>query len=100
MMQQLVGSKLINVDNSVREGRALLNATQKFLGFTIAFSDAVAYVLSGNYGSVSQLGAKNSILIILQLFFASVIVLCLDELLQKGYGLGSSISLFITTNMW
>jgi preprotein translocase subunit SecY len=34
-----------------------------------------------------------------QLFFAGMIVLLLDELLQKGYGLGSGISLFIATNI-
>merc|ERR1712190_571145 len=38
-------------------------------------------------------------LLILQLFFAGVIVLTLDERLQKGYGLGSGISLFIATNI-
>ena len=35
----------------------------------------------------------------LQLFFAGIIVICLDEMLQKGYGLGSGISLFIATNI-
>ncbi len=34
-----------------------------------------------------------------QLFIAGLIVLLLDELLQKGYGLGSGISLFIATNV-
>ena len=34
-----------------------------------------------------------------QLFFAGIIVICLDELLQNGYGLGSGISLFIATNI-
>lgn len=34
-----------------------------------------------------------------QLFVAGMIVLLLDELLQKGYGLGSGISLFIATNI-
>jgi len=38
-------------------------------------------------------------LIILQLFIAGVICILLDELLQKGYGLGSRISLFIATNI-
>jgi preprotein translocase subunit SecY len=33
------------------------------------------------------------------LFVAGLIVLLLDELLQKGYGLGSGISLFIATNI-
>jgi len=30
---------------------------------------------------------------------AGLLVLCLDEMLQKGYGLGSGISLFIATNI-
>ena len=34
-----------------------------------------------------------------QLFCAGIIVICLDEMLQKGYGLGSGISLFIATNI-
>lgn len=76
------------------------NGAQKLLGILIAIGEAVAYVLSGMYGNVSQLGAGNAILIILQLFFAGIIVICLDELLQKGYGLGSGISLFIATNIW
>jgi protein transport protein SEC61 subunit alpha len=28
-----------------------------------------------------------------------IIVICLDELLEKGYGIGSGISLFIATNV-
>ncbi len=59
----------------------------------------MAYVLSGMYGDVKELGAGNAILIIIQLFFAGIIVIVLDELLQKGYGLGSGISLFIATNI-
>merc|ERR1719267_457996 len=46
-----------------------------------------------------ELGAGNAIIIILQLLFAGIVVLLLDELLQKGYGLGSGISLFIATNI-
>lgn len=37
--------------------------------------------------------------LLVQLFVAGLIVLLLDELLQKGYGLGSGISLFIATNI-
>jgi protein transport protein SEC61 subunit alpha len=51
------------------------------------------------YGDVSKLGITNSILIVAQLSIAGIIVLLLDELLQKGYGLGSGISLFIATNI-
>ena len=51
------------------------------------------------YGDLGTLGAGNALLIIVQLIFAGLIVIILDELLQKGYGLGSGISLFIATNI-
>lgn len=38
-------------------------------------------------------------MLIVQLVLAGLIVILLDELLQKGYGLGSGISLFIATNV-
>ncbi|KAL0000344.1 hypothetical protein SO802_014125 [Lithocarpus litseifolius] len=91
VMQLLAGSKFIEVDNSVCEDRALLNGAQKLLGILIAVGEAVACVLSGMCGSVGQLGVGNAILIIIQLCFAGIIVICLDELLQKGCGLGSGI---------
>merc|ERR1712159_879110 len=65
----------------------------------ITLGEAVAYVVSGMYGPVSEIGAGNAILIITQLFCAGIIVIILDELLQKGYGLGSGISLFIAPNI-
>merc|ERR1719223_1922212 len=98
-MQLLSGSKIIEIDSGAKEDRALLNGAQKLLGVVITIGEAVAYVVSGMYGDVKDLGAGNAILIIIQLFFAGVIVIILDELLQKGYGLGSGISLFIATNI-
>merc|ERR1719456_686803 len=61
--------------------------------------EAVAYVMSGMYGPPSELGLGVCILLIIQLVIAGLIVILLDELLQKGYGLGSGISLFIATNV-
>jgi protein transport protein SEC61 subunit alpha len=68
-------------------------------GFLITIGEAVAYVISGMYGDLSQLGALNAYLIIIQLVIAGVIVLLLDEVMQKGYGIGSGISLFIAVNI-
>jgi len=99
VMQLLSGSKLIEVDNSVKEDKELYEAAQKLLGFLITIGQAVAYVVSGMYGSVGDLGATNAILIVVQLFLASVLVNALDELLSRGYGFGSGISLFIATNI-
>merc|ERR1719359_176336 len=99
VMQLLAGSRIIDVDQSLKEDRALFTGAQKLFGMLITMGEAVAYVMSGQYGDVRELGAGNAILIIMQLFFAGIIVLILDELLQKGYGLGSGISLFIATNI-
>merc|ERR1719379_136486 len=99
VMQLLAGSRIIDVDQSLKEDRALFNGAQKLFGMLITLGEAVAYVLSGMYGDLRELGASSSLLIISQLFFAGVMVLLLDELMQKGYVLGSGISLFIATNI-
>jgi protein transport protein SEC61 subunit alpha len=99
VMQLLAGSRIIEVDQSLKEDRALFSGAQKLFGILITVGEAVAYVVSGFYGDLGTLGATNAILIIMQLFFAGVIVIILDELLQKGYGMGSGISLFIATNI-
>lgn len=65
----------------------------------ISLGQATVYVLTGLYGTPSSLGAGVCLLLILQLVAASLIVMLLDELLTKGYGLGSGISLFIATNI-
>jgi len=99
VMQLLAGSKILDVDQSLKEDRMLFSGAQKLFGMLITLGEASAYVLNGMYGDIKDLGAGNAILIIMQLFFAGVMVLMLDELLQKGYGLGSGISLFIATNI-
>jgi len=99
VMQLLAGSKVINVNQGVQEDRALFGGASKLFGVIITIGEAVAYVLSGMYGDVKELGALSALLIIIQLFCAGVVVIMLDELLQKGYGLGSGISLFIATNI-
>merc|ERR1712113_697858 len=99
VMQLLAGSRIIDVDQSLKEDRALFQGAQKLFGMLITMGEAVAYVMSGMYGDLRELGGSNAILIILQLFFAGIIVILLDELMQKGYGMGSGISLFIATNI-
>lgn len=97
-MQMLAGSRIIEVNQNSKDDRALFSGSQKLVGIAITLIQAVVYVMSGMYGSMSTLGPGNVFLIILQLFLAGFCVIILDELLQKGYGLGSGISLFIATN--
>ena len=65
----------------------------------LAFGEAFAYVWSGAYGNLDQIGAGNAILIVIQLTASGFIVILLDDMLQKGYGLGSGVSLFIAVNI-
>lgn len=98
IMQLLAGAKIIEVGESVKD-RALFNGAQKLFGMIITVGQSVVYVMTGMYGDPSELGSGICLIIIIQLFCAGLIVLLLDELLQKGYGLGSGISLFIATNI-
>jgi protein transport protein SEC61 subunit alpha len=99
IMQLLAGSKIIEVNKKDKEDKELFEAATKLFGFVITIGEAVAYVVSGMYGELSNLGAFNAYLIIVQLCVAGVIVLLLDEILSKGYGMGSGISLFIAVNI-
>lgn len=65
----------------------------------MTFGQALVSILSGMYGDPKAIGAGICLLLVLQLTVAGMIVILLDELLQKGYGLGSGISLFIATNI-
>jgi len=98
-MQFLAGTKLIEVDQSVKEDRILFQGAQKMVGLLITLVEATAYVVSGMYGDLSDVGVGNAILLVMQLFCAGIVVLLLDELLQKGYGLGQGMNLFIATNI-
>merc|ERR1712178_327717 len=89
IMQLLAGAKIIEVGDTPKD-RALFNGAQKLFGMVITVGQAIVYVMTGMYGDPSDIGGGVCLLII---------VLLLDELLQKGYGLGSGISLFIATNI-
>ena len=99
IMQVLAGTKIIEVDQSLKADRELYEGATKVFGILISFGEAIAYVFSGQYGDINNIGVINCMLLIFQLVFAGLMVMVLDELLSKGYGLGSGISLFIATNI-
>ncbi|KAJ3180234.1 translocon subunit [Geranomyces variabilis] len=99
IMQLLAGANIIEVDYSLKEDRALFSGAQKLFAMVIAIGQATVSVWSGVYGDPKDIGPGISLLLILQLCIAALITMLLDELLQKGYGLGSGISLFIATNI-
>jgi len=99
IMQMLAGAKLVIVDHTKPEEKELYQAAEKCVGLIITLGQACLYTLFGMYGPMSELGMGNAFLIIFQLFVSGVIVLMLDDLLQKGYGFGPAISLFIACNI-
>mmetsp|Transcript_1528 Transcript_1528/g.1522 ORF Transcript_1528/g.1522 Transcript_1528/m.1522 type:complete len:480 (-) Transcript_1528:40-1479(-) len=99
VFQLLQGTKLISVDMSNKNDRDQFQTAQKLFAILLAIGQATVYVLTGMYGPPSSLGTGVCLLLVLQLVFAGIVVILLDELLQKGYGLGSGISLFTATNV-
>jgi protein transport protein SEC61 subunit alpha len=90
IMQLLLGSKMIDVD---------MSGTQKVVSIFLTAFNTIAYLLGGAFGPPASLGLESMVLIFLQLMFAGVIIILLDELLQKGWGLGSGVSLFIAAGV-
>ncbi|MCJ1328466.1 translocon subunit [Thelotrema lepadinum] len=99
VFQLLAGTHLIDINLDLKSDRELYQTAQKLFAIIISFGQALVFVLTGLYGQPSDLGAGICILLVVQLVVAGLIVILLDELLQKGYGLGSGISLFIATNI-
>ncbi len=99
VFQLLAGTHLIDVNLDLKSDRELYQTAQKLLAIIISFGQACVLVLTGLYGLPQDLGAGICVLLVVQLLTAAIIAILLDELLQKGYGLGSGISLFIATNI-
>ncbi|UCE96215.1 MAG: preprotein translocase subunit SecY [Candidatus Bathyarchaeota archaeon] len=92
ILQLLAGSGMIGVDMSNPEDRGLFTTASKFFSILLTGIQAFAYIIGGVYGA---LPAPTSIVIFLQLLFAGIVIILLDEMIQKGWGIGSGISLFI-----
>ena len=93
IMQILVGSKIINVNMGDPEERSLYTGAQKVMSIAMTIIEATAFLIGGTYGTNLDLGSQ--VAIITQLLAAGIIIILLDEMIQKGWGLGSGISLFI-----
>ncbi|MGD0637557.1 MAG: preprotein translocase subunit SecY [Nitrososphaerales archaeon] len=102
ILQLLQGSDLLKLDLGNPDDRAIFGSSTKILTFVVIAVEAGAYILGGALGA---LASDQAIVIFFQLFLASIVVLLLDEMIQKGWGIGSGISLFILggvaqTFMW
>jgi preprotein translocase SecY subunit len=92
ILQLLVGSDIIKLDMSDSVDRAIFGSATKFLTLIVIVGESLAYIYGGALGA---LGQNQALVVFVQLLVASLIVLLLDELIQKGWGIGSGVSLFI-----
>lgn len=102
VLQLLVGSKMIEVDLSTNDGKALFQGTQKILTVLIALFEAAAIVIGFRLGEeyIKSTGGTWAIThpivlsAIFQIALGSIILMYLDEIVSK-WGIGSGIGLFI-----
>ncbi|MEM2262512.1 MAG: preprotein translocase subunit SecY [Ignisphaera sp.] len=96
ILQILVGAKILDLDLSDPEARKDFTAASKGLGLILAVVEAAGFVFSGlywNYPAGVSIWIK--LLVFAQLLWGAIVIVMLDEAVQKGWGLGSGVSLFI-----
>src|SRR5690349_20074800 len=72
IMQLLAGANIIEVDYSLKEDRILFGGAQKLFALIMTFGQVTVAVLTGVYGTPSDLGAGICLLLILQLSTAGI----------------------------
>ncbi|MEM0475280.1 MAG: preprotein translocase subunit SecY [Candidatus Norongarragalinales archaeon] len=102
-LQLAVGAKLITLDFNTPEGKKRFQGIQKLLAILLSFFEGGIYVFSGYLPASSAAPVLGSFLLtqlamVFQLAFSSILLLYLDEVVQK-YGIGSGISLFIAAGV-
>lgn len=93
LMQLLKGSELIKLNFKDPDDRSLFTSATKIVTIIVIIAEGSLYGVSV-YGGLLASASLIPILVA-QLIGASIVVMYLDELIQKGWGLGSGISLFI-----
>ena len=88
VLQLLVGAKILNLDLSQHEHKAMFQSTQKLLAILFTIFEAAVLVLTG-----SLVPIDNSFygIMILQLVIGAILILYLDEVVSK-WGFGSFIA--------
>ena len=92
LMQLLRGSDILKFDFKKPEERGIFQTATKMVTYVVIVVESIVYA-AAVYGGATEPFVLY--VIIGQLMAASIIIMFMDELIQKGWGLGSGISLFI-----
>ena len=93
LMQLLRGSDILKFDFKRPEERGVFQTATKIVTYIVVVAESVVYAIAVYGPAITD--PTVLYVIIGQLMAASIIIMFLDELIQKGWGLGSGISIFI-----
>jgi len=93
LMQLLRGSDILKFDFKNPAERGVFQTATKLVTYIVIVAESIVYGVAVYGPNISE--PTVMYILIGQLMGASVIVMFLDELIQKGWGLGSGISIFI-----
>lgn len=97
LMQLLKGSEIFHLDFKKSEDRQLYQTATKIVTYIVIVAESSLYGMAV-YGPRLP-NHEVAFILVGQLIGASVIIMLLDELVQKGWGLGSGISMFIAAGV-
>jgi preprotein translocase SecY subunit len=93
LMQLLRGSDILKFNFKKPEERGVFQTATKIVTYIVIIAESSVYGIAVYGPNITE---PNVLYILVgQLMVASIIIMFLDELIQKGWGLGSGISLFI-----
>jgi preprotein translocase subunit SecY len=102
ILQLFVGAKIINLDLTKKDDKAIYQGTQKILVIVMIFVEAIPQIfgyLKPSEVFVGMVGTDlANVIIIIQLVIGALLVFFMDELISK-WGIGSGISLFIAAGV-
>ena len=103
ILQLFVGAKIIKLDLTKKEDKAIYQGSQKVLVIVMILVEAIPQVygyLSPSDSLAGMVGGRTAadLIIIMQLFLGAYLVFLMDELISK-WGIGSGISMFIAAGV-
>ena len=97
LMQLIRGSDILKFDFKNPAERGVFQTATKLVTYVVIVAESAVYGVAVYGPNISE--PTVMYILIGQLMGASVIVMFLDELIQKGWGLGSGISIFIAAGV-
>jgi len=94
VLQLLIGSKILNIDLTTKEGKKYFEGLQKTITIFFIIFEAMVYVLMKGLEAMPGM----VFIVILQLIIGGLLILFMDEIVTK-WGFGSGVSLFIAAGV-